>query len=1016
MDELLMGIQSTVKASMAESATMSILHSAMIKAHEKVQSKEGVIERLNEQSKFCELAIMQLEACLKLVEEEAGNYILENKYDRLLPDLTQIKDRLYGRLRETEIALHDKDKELLERRENERRLKQALGAKEKELQSLRKSCKENERKDGGFCELKNSVDQQVLSIKQHLEGERMALTRRLSQGSSASGTLEETEMTEMLDVIKDQSSDVSPVKGNVSNCEHENGDLEMGFDQMGLEIDRLKQTVDTAFGMMQSSISGSDVHPLELQWMRVIENDIQSIIFKEFVVDFDKKSPRKVSNGFLNVEEWLELINEVTLLRNELEGLVCSDDDGRKSGKFEELVIEDDELKKHNKDEDSEEGGASVSKMIETHEKLIRKKSEEINWAKDMEMVREKGPISPRRSKMIMDTLKKSAEKVIKRVDDFLEWKAKLDALPNKNGESHENVPMASKGDIAKTKDGSQTVKKDYDNEMRVIGQQIEGSSFQFSVIEGIYTCFLSGLMQDFVIKLDEYGMKNKIKEGILCLLFEEVVKELKLSIQKNAMNYSNVLCDYELMFHLKEGILEFVLKEMIEYSSKTLISQVDELNSSLCTIVEEMTYSWSQELDNYRLENLIKEDINRCIFLETVKYFRDLIKEHESQIKDKPKIMNGKDSRIQKLDSLSNDIEIEDILMHNSEAKEDSSHLDFFGSEIWEMEMQKVYDGVSDEDEINSNEVQSKLAHALHQLGTSKAMLIELADNEEIIDSENSVHGQMKLQELLSSSEDQSHSFGLADTTEVSDDINDHKIATKAMLKDPKDNEEAMANENSFKGVHDQMKLHDLQSQYEDRSRSFRLENSTEVLETDLPKSEALDSDANDQEIVVNDCDGYPHIEVEHQMKQEFGDENEEQPQSLSQEEKEDVQVNPLYSELVSSLVVLSQAIVNFENTLQEKLNSTDLRLQKANDELRPLLRHISSLKRNESLYKEAFIIRCQNLQKAESEVDILGDQVDALISLVERIYSTLHSYSPVLQHFAGVRSLNQSSDEKVI
>jgi len=43
---------------------------------------------------------------------------------------------------------------------------------------------------------------------------------------------------------------------------------------------------------------------------------------------------------------------------------------------------------------------------------------------------------------------------------------------------------------------------------------------------------------------------------------------------------------------------------------------------------------------------------------------------------------------------------------------------------------------------------------------------------------------------------------------------------------------------------------------------------------------------------------------------------------------------------------------------------------------------------------------IRRSELQKAESEVDVLGGKVNALLSLVQKIYVTLEHYSPVFQH----------------
>lgn len=45
------------------------------------------------------------------------------------------------------------------------------------------------------------------------------------------------------------------------------------------------------------------------------------------------------------------------------------------------------------------------------------------------------------------------------------------------------------------------------------------------------------------------------------------------------------------------------------------------------------------------------------------------------------------------------------------------------------------------------------------------------------------------------------------------------------------------------------------------------------------------------------------------------------------------------------------------------------------------------------------------------EFQVDLLGDEVDALLSLLEKIYIALDHYSPILQHYPGVRFFSPSN-----
>ncbi|XVF23637.1 hypothetical protein REPUB_Repub13aG0056600 [Reevesia pubescens] len=95
---------SRIKVSITESTIMQILHIAMDKAYRKVRSKNGVFQRLNEISKFYELAVIQLEGCLKFVHEETENSVLDSSHEVLVDDLTEIRG-LQGRLKEVELAI-----------------------------------------------------------------------------------------------------------------------------------------------------------------------------------------------------------------------------------------------------------------------------------------------------------------------------------------------------------------------------------------------------------------------------------------------------------------------------------------------------------------------------------------------------------------------------------------------------------------------------------------------------------------------------------------------------------------------------------------------------------------------------------------------------------------------------------------------------------------------------------------------------------------------------------------------
>uniref|UniRef100_K3YEK9 Uncharacterized protein n=2 Tax=Setaria italica TaxID=4555 RepID=K3YEK9_SETIT len=91
----------------------------------------------------------------------------------------------------------------------------------------------------------------------------------------------------------------------------------------------------------------------------------------------------------------------------------------------------------------------------------------------------------------------------------------------------------------------------------------------------------------------------------------------------------------------------------------------------------------------------------------------------------------------------------------------------------------------------------------------------------------------------------------------------------------------------------------------------------------------------------------------------------------------------------------------MDFEAVTCGKLGTTVLRLRGLDKQLANLAEQVSSLKKSELIYRTAFTGRCCDLQTAEAEVDLLGDEVELLLGLVSKTYKALNHYSPVLQHY---------------
>ncbi|CAL9041281.1 unnamed protein product [Musa banksii] len=122
--------------------------------------------------------------------------------------------------------------------------------------------------------------------------------------------------------------------------------------------------------------------------------------------------------------------------------------------------------------------------------------------------------------------------------------------------------------------------------------------------------------------------------------------------------------------------------------------------------------------------------------------------------------------------------------------------------------------------------------------------------------------------------------------------------------------------------------------------------------------------------------------------------------------EGKEGEQVKQLRS-ISESMMELSKGFADLERHLIESSKRNESRLKVLSHQLNPLVQLASQQKKNCFLYKKKIETSWSNLQKAEAEVDLLGDDVEALLGLLGKIYLALDHYSPVLQHYPGVMEI---------
>ncbi|XP_059668306.1 WPP domain-associated protein-like [Cornus florida] len=99
-----------------------------------------------------------------------------------------------------------------------------------------------------------------------------------------------------------------------------------------------------------------------------------------------------------------------------------------------------------------------------------------------------------------------------------------------------------------------------------------------------------------------------------------------------------------------------------------------------------------------------------------------------------------------------------------------------------------------------------------------------------------------------------------------------------------------------------------------------------------------------------------------------------------------------------------LSKALDDIESKVGEGIKKNNSRLEYSSSQLSSLNQKANMLRRTGLLCKQRLERRCSNLQMAEAEVDLLGDEVDSLLILLEKVYIALDHYLPILQHYPGI------------
>ncbi|XP_039139526.1 WPP domain-associated protein-like isoform X4 [Dioscorea cayenensis subsp. rotundata] len=914
MDEFFDGLDCRLRVSgmVADSIMLGIVNSAMETAFEKSCSKEGDLERLNEKSRFCELAIMQLEWCLKYVQEEMDSYIVEScrEREKLLSELLETRDRLHNRLQETELVIAQMDGELIKMKSNDLRLRLALEMKDDELRSLQAAldlertinvrghsfhpCHTYTSKDirpfDELSELRTSTERHLQRIRGKLEDGQQHLTDLLRKFSlslsdikkpSYSFNVREKGLTSDACKLLLQENGVVDLERAMPEYCHRRlmRKLNRELGEIAVDINMLNKKLDHSFEMMGRSMFLLKTALDEQQLEYNIEKEAFEVIVRNFILDLQCDSGKNAATkNFAAVvpdESWSAFMGEIKKLHSELELLInLKDTKSKVHGGFDVRLSPSPTsgictaIKDKPDCEKTLQGSSCGLPKPADDSDCVADNNGTLHdvFTQAHELVSEENLSKENNSGQSVAAIVRSHEqRIIRQKSEELKW-PKVELTREKLTSTHKD--------------------KDLDSVQKLISSVISRLQIimkeNVKLVAGSDACMpgyggeMNSIQDDYISQPESLEKGSKITEttseipvelggqgcchassGVCC----DDVRNIKQ--EKNDWDFEVMILE-EIYAILFVGLLNRLHLEFFNCDSETFITEDTQL-----TIFKEIIKECSLYRETCCIERLVSAAVDHIVFSEIVKDIKCTIR---SAFRD----IHGK--VVPASDYLTDGLIIHDkkvvpslefvFLSKNSKIPEECSEL---------MEYPIPNSPVVIEDNVLS-QINQELGR-----GTQKK-----------------VHGNRQLHELSSSS----------------------------VLLD------------NIQGIHDQ----------------------------------------------TTSTGAFIQREFSQFKPKIFGE-------SMPEE---------LQSSLLPFLK-LSQLITDLELIASEKIRKNTSRLVDLNCQLNCLSDEIMSIKKKELLYKTAFTRRCYDLQIAEVEVDLLGDEVDLLVGLLEKIYVALDHYSPVLHNYFG-------------
>ncbi|CAJ1947964.1 unnamed protein product [Sphenostylis stenocarpa] len=950
--------------SLADSTMMWIVHYAMNKAQEKMKGKTGVLERLNEISKFYELAVMQLEGCLSIVHAETESSFLESNHEEVLNDLRDIKDRLQWRLKESELAIGEKDKELTQSLENELQLRHALELKERQLVSLGVS---HEVESSGF----NAENDQT-TRNEHSDGD---------------GELRTSEDQPKLEPQNDMFSKVQ-----------NNGVGRKKVEEMGSDVEILKQTMDLAFGKMQSALSLCEMRPKEREWKLAIEKDVMSITIGSSIRNFQQNFEaqlKKDENHVVKVwkEHWPRLMNEFSSLQHEFstfydaypEDSDCSSlsspvkpssptrpssPEGRSEipNTFPQKM---EETEKSAEYEENEDGSKYVAKLIKSHESIIRRKSEELNLSK-YGILHERKASHARRRKEI-NRMKERIYVVTEKLDNFIYRNVKLSESLFKQRCINDTEPFSrrklsevdeihtskdverQRSDEKKVKEISDAKNKNQEDFKRV--SQIEKEYNTVQILKSENVCgSIDDQAEEFNSKFFNFELEKQIQEHVYKYYLREVINEWNENIEKQTIE-RKIRDDINLISLFEAANQEFSLikRQCSNQVDKKINSTISE---DICMLIFRKTVDeFNKKMVDCEVDSVMTEQIHKIVFGETLKNFVNIACFASQEHKENKKKL---------LDQLQF-VTIESFL------KEDVCMVVFKAMlEEWERGLDNYYM----EDYIREKIDQVVMVETLNDAFFFTMEVKSLVEDNTTED--NCSTSSMMLNQVWRAQGEENFTIMLLESLlscfEAEENL---MLSAKCEIKE----QCRQLDLGSERGdLHDYEIFEELITGEEQTFSSLtsKVENVLQQLGIGKALLRQLGTSLGHS---LRDSDSFHN--------------------QLSNNEEGQLRLS---SSAFMPLLNLLLTFAEFGAMICQKFEMMTVRLENMKDCLEPVIELVGYLRNKELLYQKAFIKRCQNLQKAEAEVDLLGDQVDALLTLLEKIYAALRQHAPALPPYFEV------------